>query len=68
MSGRVELFRDQAGEWRWRRKAANNRIVASSGEGYGNYGDALERASEEASAHNVELEIDRELEPGEVAE
>lgn len=29
------------GEWRWRLVAANNRIVASSGEGYENKNDCV---------------------------
>lgn len=31
----VEFYVDQAGEYRWRAKAANGRIVATSAEGYG---------------------------------
>lgn len=27
-------YEDTAGEWRWRLKAANGRIIAVSGEGY----------------------------------
>ena len=27
-------YKDQKGEWRWRLKAANGRIIADSGEGY----------------------------------
>lgn len=30
----VEVYLDTAGEWRWRRRAGNGRIVADSGEGY----------------------------------
>lgn len=29
-----ELFRDKKKEWRWRLRARNGRIVATSGEGY----------------------------------
>jgi uncharacterized protein len=29
-----ELYRDGNGEWRWRLKAANGQVVATSGEGY----------------------------------
>ena len=39
MSFRV--YRDAAGFWRWRLVAANNRIIADSGEGYHNKGDCL---------------------------
>ena len=30
----VEVYEDQYGEYRWRRIAANNEIVADSGQGY----------------------------------
>lgn len=29
-----KIYQDEAGEWRWRLVAANNRIIADSGEGY----------------------------------
>ena len=29
-----EIYEDRAGGWRWRRTAANGRIIATSGEGY----------------------------------
>lgn len=31
---RVELYRDKAGDWRWRAKGDNGEIVGDSGEGY----------------------------------
>jgi len=31
---RHEIYKDNRGEWRWRRVAPNNQIVAVSGEGY----------------------------------
>jgi hypothetical protein len=31
---RFELYRDNAGEWRWRLLAPNGNIIADSGEGY----------------------------------
>lgn len=36
-----ELYTDTADQWRWRLKAANGRIVATSGEGYVNKADAV---------------------------
>lgn len=36
-----ELYRDNSGKYRWRVKADNGNIVADSGEGYENRGDAL---------------------------
>jgi uncharacterized protein YegP (UPF0339 family) len=36
---KFEVFKDQAGEWRWRLRADNGRIVADSAEGYANQRD-----------------------------
>ncbi len=36
-----EIYKDKAGEWRWRLKARNGRIVANSGEGYKRKSSAL---------------------------
>lgn len=36
---KFELYRDDAGEWRWRFRAANGRILATGAEGYKNKGD-----------------------------
>ncbi|MEX5597826.1 YegP family protein [Pseudophaeobacter sp. C1-32P7] len=36
-----ELYKDQAGYWRWTLFAANYRKIANSGEGYFNKGDAI---------------------------
>lgn len=35
-------YQDAKGEWRWRLKASNGRILADSGEGYNNLSDCLE--------------------------
>lgn len=32
--GKFEYYLDQRGEWRWRLRADNGKIVADSGEGY----------------------------------
>ena len=34
-------YKDASGEWRWRLKAANGKIIADSGEGYQNEQDCL---------------------------
>ena len=31
---RFELYRDAAGEWRWRLRVRNGAVIADSGEGY----------------------------------
>ena len=33
---RYEIYQDSAREWRWRYRAANNKIIGVSGEGYVN--------------------------------
>lgn len=35
-----ELYKDKAGEWRWRLKHRNGNIMADSGEGYVRKADA----------------------------
>lgn len=35
------VFKDVASQWRWRLLAANNRIIATSGESYWNKQDCL---------------------------
>lgn len=42
---KFHIYRDTRGEWRWRLKARNGRIVADSGEGYVRKGGA-ERAAQ----------------------
>lgn len=32
--GKFQIFQDKSGEYRWRLKAGNGQIVATSGEGY----------------------------------
>ena len=40
----VMVFRDQAGDYRWRRSAPNGRILASSSEGYRNREECVRMA------------------------
>ena len=35
------IYKDIAGQWRWRLYAANSKIIANSGEGYFNKADCL---------------------------
>ena len=51
--------KDARGEWRWHLKALNNRIIATSGEGYDNEKDCLHaidlvKSSEKAPVRKVE--------------
>ena len=36
-----EVFRNHSNQWYWHLKAANNKIIATSGEGYWNKADCL---------------------------
>ncbi len=38
---KLTYFKDKAGKWRWRLRAANGEIVASSSEGFSNKADML---------------------------
>jgi uncharacterized protein YegP (UPF0339 family) len=38
------FYKDKAGEWRWRREAANGEPVSNGGEGYKNLADCREVA------------------------
>jgi len=54
-----EIYRDAAGEWRWRLKAANHEVMADSGEGYQNLADcrvAVTKVKRTNPATPVELE------------
>lgn len=35
----IEVYKDKAGEWRWRFRGANHATMADSGEGYNNRTD-----------------------------
>ncbi len=39
-----EIYKDRAGEWRWRRTARNGQIVGSANEGYVNRSDCIANA------------------------
>lgn len=46
--GRVELYQDASGQWRWRSVSPNGRKVSSSGEDFDNRSNALRAARKEA--------------------
>jgi uncharacterized protein YegP (UPF0339 family) len=47
------MYRDVNGQWRWRLVAANNRIIANSGEGYYNEMDCLRAINLVATSSGV---------------
>lgn len=50
MHTKVEIFEDEAGEYRWRVVAGNSRIIAVSGEGFTREHDAV-RAFVQSTEH-----------------
>ena len=50
---RFEVYPDVSGQWRWRLWSANNRIIATSGEGYINKSDCLSAIALVKQAHNA---------------
>ena len=54
-----QVYKDAAGDWRWRLVAGNGRVIADSGEGYQHRADCL---------HGVELVKDAKYAPVEEGE
>lgn len=50
---RYQIYKDTASYWRWRLLAANNRVLADSGEGYHNRQDCLSAIDLVKSAYNA---------------
>jgi uncharacterized protein YegP (UPF0339 family) len=49
--GKLELYKDKHGDWRWRTIAANGKVTADSGEGYKRRAGAIKGAV--ATAHAI---------------
>lgn len=59
---RFELYRDAAGEWRWRLRVQNGNVIADSGEGYARREDcehaiSLVKRSTDASTVDMTTKI-----------
>jgi uncharacterized protein YegP (UPF0339 family) len=52
-----EVYRDSAGEWRWRLVASNGNIIADSGEGYSSKQGA-ERGIESVKRNAADAEVE----------
>ena len=50
---KYEIYQDKRGEWRWRLKAANGKILAMSSEGYWNKRDCWDCIDKVQSSANV---------------
>jgi uncharacterized protein YegP (UPF0339 family) len=48
---RIEVYKDRADEWRWRKVADNGNVIAESGEGYKNKSHAVDMARQELGTH-----------------
>jgi len=42
---KVDLYKDNQGEWRWRQTAPNGKVVGGSTQGYKNKQDCIENAN-----------------------
>lgn len=56
MNDKLEIYQDNANEWRWRIIASNGEIIGASTEGYINQSDCLNNAHREQQG-NDEFEI-----------
>ena len=56
----VQIYRDKAGDWRWRLVAANGNVVADSSEGYENRGD-IEEIIYNIFGTNIEFNYEEEV-------
>ena len=59
----VFFYRDSLGEWRWKRVARNNEIVAASSEGYKRIADAMSnliRVSDSEYIIHTQLQSDED--------
>jgi uncharacterized protein YegP (UPF0339 family) len=57
---RFEVYRDAAGEWRWRLRHQNGQVVAESGEGYRRREDCeqgINLVKQSASATMVDMTL-----------
>jgi uncharacterized protein YegP (UPF0339 family) len=52
---RFNIYKDRQGYWRWQLLAANNRVIADSGEGYFNKQDCLHGIELVQSAYNAPI-------------
>jgi uncharacterized protein YegP (UPF0339 family) len=59
-AGTFEVYKDKAGEFRWRLKSSNGQIIATSGEGYSEKRscmsaiESVKRAAAEAKIEEIE--------------
>ena len=57
----VEVYRDKAGEWRWRKMDTNGANVGTSGQSFDQYSNAVRAAQKEVEGTTIEVKLlDRE--------
>jgi uncharacterized protein YegP (UPF0339 family) len=54
---RLEVFADDAGSWRWRCRAGNNRVVFTAGESFASKSNAKRAAFRVAALWDSEEEL-----------
>lgn len=56
LSGVYQMYKGERGEWRWRFKASNGRIIATSSESYARKADCELSIQLMQNGHHVEVE------------
>lgn len=56
---KLEFYQDKRGEWRWRRKASNGKIVGASSEGYSDKKACEENANRKNDKDKWEFYTDK---------
>ena len=60
VGGRVIVYKDFHGKWRWTRRAGNDRVIGDSSEGYENKAHAFRMANRLFPDTAIQLEPDDE--------
>lgn len=53
----VEVYRDKAGDWRWRKMDTNGANVATSGQSFDQYSNAVRAAHKEVEGTTIEVKL-----------
>ena len=62
MKDKFEFYKDKRDEWRWRYRAKNGKIIATSSEGYKNKSDCL-KGIDLVKGTNKNTPIERKRQP-----
>lgn len=63
MADKIVVFKDEGNVWRWKKLAANQERVATSGESFDSRGNAIRAAWREVGSSDATVEIEEPSEP-----